>query len=47
MLFSDDGIRAVLYEETEQFALTKDFLLNREQYLEDLLVFGDEDDARR
>jgi predicted ATPase len=46
-LFSDDGIRAISYEETEQFTLTKDFLLNREQYLEDLFAPGGEDDTRR
>jgi predicted ATPase len=32
-----DGLSQVAYEATEQFALTRDFLVNREQYLRRLL----------
>ncbi len=34
---SDKGIETVEYEETEHYALTRDFLLNRERYLSRLL----------
>jgi predicted ATPase len=33
---SNEGIKQVKYEETEQYALTRDFLLNRERYLQRL-----------
>ena len=39
-LFSHSGIRAVSYEETEHFQLTRDFLLNRAAFLEDLFAEG-------
>jgi predicted ATPase len=39
-LLGPDGIAEVAYEETEHFALTRDFLVNRERYLRRLL--GDE-----
>lgn len=39
---SDDGLNPVAYEQTEHYALTRDFLLNRERYLARLL---DQNDA--
>jgi predicted ATPase len=33
-----DGIRSVRYEETEHFRLTRDFLLNRERFLDTLFA---------
>jgi predicted ATPase len=38
---SADGLAEVEYEQTEQYSLTRDFLLNRERYLRHLL--GDSD----
>jgi predicted ATPase len=37
---SEDGIQAVAYEQTEHYALTRDFLLNRDRYLKRLLGEG-------
>ncbi|RYZ41560.1 MAG: ATP-binding cassette domain-containing protein [Myxococcaceae bacterium] len=37
-----EGISPVLYEETEHYALTRDFLLNRERYLKRLFEHDDE-----
>lgn len=34
---SEAGLADVAYEDTEHYALTKDFLLNRERYLQRLL----------
>lgn len=39
---SEDGLNPVAYEQTEHYALTRDFLLNRERYLSRLL---DQNDA--
>jgi predicted ATPase len=36
-----DGLTTVAYEDTEQYALTRDFLLNRERYLRRLLGEAD------
>jgi predicted ATPase len=36
-LLSPEGVSAVAYEDTEHYALTRDFLLNRELYLRRLL----------
>jgi len=38
---SDQGIRPVRYEDTEHFALTRDFLLHRERFFGDLFRNGD------
>ena len=38
---SERGIVETAYEETEHFALTRDFLVNRERYLARLLVDGE------
>jgi len=35
---SQQGIRRVSYEDTEHFHITRDFLLNRERVLRDLLA---------
>jgi predicted ATPase len=35
--FTDDGIAPIEYEQTEHYALTRDFLLNPKQYLTHLL----------
>jgi predicted ATPase len=34
---SESGIAPVQYEETEHFALTRDFLLNRDRFLRELV----------
>jgi predicted ATPase len=39
-----DGLTEVGYEQTEQYALTRDFLLNRERYLRRLLGDGGGDE---
>ncbi len=36
-LLTEDGIQPVTYEQTEHYALTRDFLLNRDRYLRRLL----------
>jgi len=36
-----DGIAKTTYEETEHYALTRDFLMNRDRYLRRLLGDGD------
>jgi len=36
-LLGPDGMTQVAYEDTEQFALTRDFLLNKDRYLRRLL----------
>ena len=41
-LFSSDGMAPTTYEETEHFSLTRDFLVNRERYLKELLAADDE-----
>jgi predicted ATPase len=37
-LLSEQGIQPIEYEDTEQYALTRDFLLNRGRYLKELLL---------
>jgi predicted ATPase len=39
-----DGLAEVEYEQTEHYALTRDFLLHRERYLRRLLSDGDDDE---
>ncbi|KYF84368.1 AAA family ATPase [Sorangium cellulosum] len=42
---SEDGIAEVAYEETEHFALTRDFLLHRERFFRELFRGGDDQDT--
>jgi predicted ATPase len=39
---SQDGITEVEYEKTEHFWLTRDFLLNRQRFLRNLIDDGSE-----
>lgn len=40
---SQDGIREVVYEDTEHFRVTRDFLLRRERMFRELFSEGDRD----
>lgn len=43
-VLSGDGIKQIAYEETDHFVLTRDFLVNRERYLDQLMAPEDEGD---
>jgi predicted ATPase len=42
-LFSAEGMTPTAYEDTEHFGLTRDFLVNRERYLKELLATDEEE----
>jgi predicted ATPase len=46
-LFSAEGMALTAYEDTEHFRLTRDFLVNRQRYLGELLASEEEGEAGR